>query len=167
MKRVLRDANMYQSAVEIGLHYSMKNKNVSEEALDERNRIFWTAYAIEMTISYNLGRPPSISDEHITATLPAESEETLPAILHIKHRQIQSRIVSQVYCAAFRARCRTVEKRRDVISKIQAQLDEWRAVLKNSFPIIRQHPYPYRYVEIIVGEIQHESLADKSLSCHG
>ena len=100
-------------------------------------------------------------------TCSSLASETLPAILHIKHRQIQSRIVSQVYCAAFRAQCRTVEERRDVISKIQAQLDEWRAVLENSFPIITQHPYPYRYVVIIVGGIQQESLADKSLSWHG
>lgn len=135
-------ANVRQSAVEIGLHHSSKQCGVSEDDAESRNRVFWTAYAIEITISYNLGRPPSISDEHITADYPTLSGETALAIQHIKHRRIQGRIISRVYCGALAAGHKTVEEQQEVIVRLQTELDDWN-VDANALCLAHDNsPYP-------------------------
>jgi len=78
----------------------------------ERSRVFWTAYSIEISLAYNLGRPPSIGEEHITARLPVVNSRDLSfGLHHIKHRRIQSRIVSQVYNARSRDREVSLQER--------------------------------------------------------
>lgn len=141
--------NTRQSAVEIGLHHLAKSPNVPEHG-DVYNRVFWTAYAIEITIAYNLGRPPSIGEEHITAELPLQSSETALAIQHIKHRQIQGRIISQVYCGASPSEQKTAEKRSILVNKIQIELDDWRSAIDVLYSSGDQSPYPHRYVLLVI-----------------
>lgn len=137
-------ADTEQSAIEIGLHHSKADRSTLEQDTDERNRVFWTAYAIEITIAYNLGRPPSISDEHITADLPFHSVETALAIQHVNHRQIQGRIISQVYCGTPQAK--TTEEREALIARLQTELDDWRVAIGVLCSPGNDSPYPRRYV---------------------
>ena len=137
-------ANAKQSAVEIGLHHSMTDCRVSEDEGESRNRVFWTAYVIEVTISYNLGRPPSIGDEHITADYPTHSAETALAIHHVKHRRIQGRIISKVYCGALAAGQKNVEEQQELITKLQNELDDWNVGTNALCSPSDECPYPQR-----------------------
>ncbi|KAG9780771.1 hypothetical protein KCU88_g3661, partial [Aureobasidium melanogenum] len=83
-------------AVELGLHCSHRNWRITEDDIDRRNRVFWTAYVIETTLAYNLGRPPSIVNDHITAKLPVCLGEGGLAVHHVRHRMIQNKIISNV-----------------------------------------------------------------------
>ena len=141
--------------MEIGLHHLPTNSGISEDDVERRNRVFWTAYAIEITISYNLGRPPSISEEHITAEYPVCSKETALAIQHIKHRRIQSRIISQVYCGALAVGCKIADERQQLISRLQIELDDWK-VDSNALCSPRdKNPYPQRCVRLTTSIIMH------------
>ena len=128
---------------------------MSEDVTESRNRVFWTAYAIEITISYNLGRPPSISDEHITANYPTYSEQTALAVQHIKHRRIQSRIISQIYCGALAAGHKTAEEQQQLITKLQTELDDWKVDVNALCPPSGRIPYPQRCVRLTTYIIIH------------
>ena len=134
--------------MEIGLHHSSTGCGISEVHTESRNRVFWTAYAIEITISYNLGRPPSISDEHITTDYPTYSVETSLAIQHIKHRRIQGRIISQVYCGAFAAGHKTAEEQQHLIARLQTELEDWKADANALCSPSDKNPYPQRCVRL-------------------
>ena len=148
-------ADTRETAVEIGLHYSSTNCGVSEDDIESRNRVFWTAYAIEITISYNLGRPPSISEEHITASYPAYSEETALAVQHINHRRIQSRIISQVYCGALAIGHKTAEEQQHLIAKLQTELDDWKVDVNALCLPSDMKPYPQRCVRLTTFNVMH------------
>lgn len=137
-------ANTSQSAVEIGLHHSAKSWNAPDHA-DAHNRVFWTTYAIEITIAYNLGRPPSIGEEHITADLPLQSAETALALQHIEHRRIQGRIISHVYCGTPQFQRKTSDEQSALINSIQMELDAWRSTIGALCPPGDKSPYPHRY----------------------
>lgn len=137
-----------QSAVEIGLHHSTTNCGISEEEVESRNRVFWTAHAIEITVSYNLGRPPSISDEHITVDYPKYSAETAFAIQHIRHRRIQGRIISQVYCGTLSTVPKTAEEQQELIAKLQIELDDWKVDVNALCSQGDNSPYPQRCVRM-------------------
>lgn len=112
-------------AVDIGLHFALRPWQVTDRKLDDRSRVFWTAYAIEISLAFNLGRPPSIGEEHITTALPLQSSDTASGIHHIKHRRIQARIVSRVYCGAAQLENVTLNQRQEIISDLQHELDMW------------------------------------------
>jgi hypothetical protein len=128
------------------LHYAPKGRNLSPEVVNERNSVFWTAYTIEISLSYNLGRPFSIGEEHITAELPAHSSATSFGILHIKHRQIQARIVSKVYGGAVRTEESSDDARHGVITRLQSRLDSWRELMNSTCPVDSDDPYPFKLV---------------------
>lgn len=135
-------------AIETGLHCTPRTNNQSGSANDESNRLFWTIYIVEISLAYNLGRPPSIGEEHIATELPRPSNENLFSLHHIRHRQIQSRVVARVYSVNNRNRNMSTEQTQILISNLQQELDEWRI----NIPLISnaegQHPYPYRYEQM-------------------
>lgn len=46
-------------AIELGLHSSSNNPVLcGARETETRQRVFWTAYILEITLAYNLGRPP-------------------------------------------------------------------------------------------------------------
>ncbi|KAL6900581.1 fungal-specific transcription factor domain-containing protein [Trichoderma evansii] len=130
-------------AVEIGLHCTPESSDHSDEANDKRNRVFWTIYAIEISLAYNLGRPSSIGEDHIASALPKPTRENLSSLHHVRHRQIQSRIVAQIYGINSSTRNMPVEKKQMLISDLQRELDEWQV----NIPVDSQYDvtYPYSY----------------------
>lgn len=131
-------------AVEIGLHCTPEPNDHSDVGNDQRNRVFWTIYAIEISLAYNLGRPSSIGEDHIASALPKPTSENLSSLHHVRHRQIQSRIVAQVYGINSSTRNMSVEKKQMLISNLQKELDEWQV----NIPVNSQFDatYPYRFV---------------------
>jgi hypothetical protein len=132
-------------AIEIGLHQSSCTLRMTESEADERNRVFWTAYIIEILLSYNLGRPPSIVEEHITANMPDNSSTMTICLHHILHRRIQGRIIAKVYSAAQTQQDSSEEDKQDVISALQAELDRWKTSLPEAFILSPTSGYPSRY----------------------
>nr|UMZ45319.1 hypothetical protein [Paramyrothecium sp.] len=114
-------------ATEIGLHHLPRSPNTRDEQQDERNSVFWTAYSIEISLAYNLGRPPSIGEDYITAALPEARDETAIACHYVEHRRIQSRILSRVYCAKYTVESSTPDQQQTIIAGLQAELDGWKA----------------------------------------
>lgn len=140
-------------AVEIGLHCTPRAADASDGAKDQRDRVFWTIYAIEISLAYNLGRPSSIGQDHITSALPKPTNENLTSLHHMRHRKIQSRIVAQVYGINSSALNMAVERKQLLISDLQKELDQWQV----NIPVDSQDdvPYPYRFVIITSLNILH------------
>lgn len=135
--------NIHQMAVEIGLHCSQSNWQISDTDSTRRSRIFWTVYAIDITLAYNLGRPPSIHPDHISVKLPPASGRDSYGVLHITHRQLQNKIINSVYNTTKSKHCSLAEKSQ-IIRNLQAELDDWKSCL-DDLVRINEHPcYPYR-----------------------
>jgi hypothetical protein len=128
-------------AVEIGLHCTLDTSDASDEVKDQRNRVFWAIYAIEISLAYNLGRPPSIGEDHIASSLPRPTSENLTSLHYIRHRQIQSRIVAQVYGIKSHTRNMPAENKEILVLDLQKELDEWQA----STPVDSGNRGPYSY----------------------
>ena len=129
------------------MHYAPQAGQVSNKEIDKRSRVFWTAYAIEITLAYNLGRPPSIGYQHITARLPGDLGDAALGVRHIKHRQIQSQIVSQVYYGTSHGDVRSLEEQQKVISNLQSDLDTWMASISTPNAAEGTTAYPRKYWE--------------------
>ncbi|KAJ4535815.1 hypothetical protein HRR77_007759 [Exophiala dermatitidis] len=133
-------------AVELGLHCSHRNWRITEDDIDRRNRVFWTAYVIETTLAYNLGRPPSIVNDHITAKLPICLGEGGLAVHHVRHRMIQNKIISSVYFTN-PAQPPDHESRCRIIRDLQAELDDWKTRLGEIYLHEQSSSYPLSYWE--------------------
>ncbi|KAL2853571.1 fungal-specific transcription factor domain-containing protein [Aspergillus pseudodeflectus] len=133
-------------AIELGLHRHNKAWKFTVDELELRRRVFWTTYAIEITVAFNLGRPASISFQDADAPFPQNSQETALSIHHIKHRQIQE----QMLCLIYRSRSHNavaisgLDNSISNIESLQQSLDEWHAELHELY---RQSssPYPVEY----------------------
>ncbi|PSN59775.1 hypothetical protein BS50DRAFT_507798 [Corynespora cassiicola Philippines] len=130
-------------AIELGLHTPSRASRLPDSEKEQRKSIFWTIYAMEINLAYNLGRPPSLGEEHITTDLPIASSATCFSTHHIKHRQIQGRIISQVYAANKSARNTTETD--VVIARLQEELDEWRLSIPNPTKLENATSYPYDF----------------------
>jgi hypothetical protein len=125
--RIMVLTDVLQIAIEQGLHSSSSYVIHQDTGQAEvGRRTFWTAFVLEITLAYNLGRPPSIGEEHITAALPTQPTTGMTSILHIKHRQIQHRLISKVYGSK---RDATGIDAQTEFVLLQNQLDEWRTEL--------------------------------------
>lgn len=131
-------------AIEMGLHNAASNNEFSPDDINRRSRTFWTAYAIELSAAYNLGRPPSIGEDFITANLPCSDETTTLSIHYINHRRIQHRIISQAYSNTHQQQNLTSGQRQDTISRLQAELDTWRRDLTTLRCVGIDSPYTLR-----------------------
>ncbi|CEL03127.1 hypothetical protein ASPCAL04284 [Aspergillus calidoustus] len=133
-------------AIELGLHRHNKAWKFTVDELELRRRVFWTTYAIEITVAFNLGRPASISFQDADAPFPQNSQETALSIHHIKHRQIQE----QMLCLIYRSRSHNavaisgLDNSISNIESLQKSLDEWHAELHELY-CQSSSPYPVEY----------------------
>nr|UMZ45367.1 hypothetical protein [Paramyrothecium roridum] len=131
-------------ATEIGLHHSPRVSSTTEKDQDQRNRVFWTTYSIEISLAYNLGRPPSVGDDYITAVLPSVTDETQLACHYIEHRRIQSKILSRVYCANQTVEHSNLDRQQTIIADLQADLDCWKSNIPlNHLQVVSAYPKSY------------------------
>lgn len=130
-------------AIETGLHSSQRNSTVSDIEKDRRSRVFWSAYILEITLAYNLGRPPGISNDWITATLPELEDYESAALYLIRHRLIQNKIITAVYCTNTPDRIQNQDAVL-TIQRLQSELDQWHLTLQEAANQIHG-PYTLRY----------------------
>lgn len=131
-------------AIELGLHRHSDSWKLSEDDLELRRRVFWTTYAIEMTLAFNLGRPPSISYEDADAPFPKATADMVMPIHHIQHRQIQEKMLVHVYRGRKNTSFTTPEAKQAVVDDLQDQLDRWHQDL-HQLHAQSTTPYPVEY----------------------
>lgn len=130
----------------MGLHSLDRNRQFSNADKDRRSRVFWTAYIVESSLAWNLGRPPSLDDAHITVEpLRATTGAMGFAVHHLQHRQIQSRIINSLYVTSPAHQSR-VHDPGGLVHDLQTHLDSWRHELQGLFEREVDSAYPIRYL---------------------
>ncbi|KAK6581334.1 hypothetical protein PZA11_006025 [Diplocarpon coronariae] len=66
-----------RTCVDLGLHREAYYGNIKPYEGQLRRRLFWTVYFLERAIAVSIGRPYSIADHDIDATLPLEIDDTI------------------------------------------------------------------------------------------
>lgn len=66
-----------RACVDLGLHREAYYGTVTAYEGQLRRRLFWTVYFLERVIAVSLGRPYSIADRDIDASLPLEIDDTI------------------------------------------------------------------------------------------
>lgn len=66
-----------RTCVDLGLHREAHYGNVPPYEGQLRRRLFWTVYFLERVIAVSVGRPYSIADRDIDASLPLEIDDTV------------------------------------------------------------------------------------------
>ncbi|RDW63307.1 hypothetical protein BP6252_10852 [Coleophoma cylindrospora] len=134
--------------VDIGLHRQNRHWNFTPTQWDIRRRLFWTTYAMDRMVCFNIGRPSTLLDDHIDASFPDATFDRISkrksialAIHHVKLRQIQSRLTHDVYAIARpNLTIDGREGRLEIISNLQDQLEAWRIEL---YSIYEKENSPY------------------------
>ncbi|KAJ5789534.1 transcriptional regulator family: Fungal Specific TF [Penicillium psychrosexuale] len=72
-------------AIQIGMHRRYQGNDLESEAMEVRNRVFWTAYSLERRLGIIHGKPPSLSPAEIDTSMPVDipylrSQESLPSV---------------------------------------------------------------------------------------
>ncbi|RHZ52745.1 hypothetical protein CDV55_102117 [Aspergillus turcosus] len=82
------------------------NAEFSTSDVEERRNVFWVVYIIDRTLSFRLGRPPTISDEDIQVSEPASGK-----FLHmVRLIKIESEIYTRLYSVRARDPDRRTER---------------------------------------------------------
>lgn len=131
-------------AIELGLHRHNDSWKLSQDEFELRRRLFWTTYAIEITLAFNLGRPASISYEDADAPFPQATPDMIMPVHHIRHRQIQEKMLLQVYRGRKKSAFTTAETRQSMMDDLQIQLDQWHQEL-HKLHAQSTSPYPVEY----------------------
>ncbi|KAH6679781.1 putative Zn(II)2Cys6 transcription factor [Halenospora varia] len=66
-----------RTCIDLGLHREAYYGNLTPYEGQLRRRLFWTVYFLERVIAVSLGRPYSIADRDIDATMPLEIDDTV------------------------------------------------------------------------------------------
>nr|BDD69325.1 uncharacterized transcriptional regulatory protein [Verruciconidia persicina] len=126
-------ASLYISlATRISMGLGVHRGNVDERG----KRIFWTLYVLDRWVSCLTGRPPSIPDEAIRLSLPADSQSMPPAAglkAHVQLARISSFIVCNVYQVA-PSRHISFDS---AVEQSMAMLEQWQ---KNLPPSLQMSP---------------------------
>ena len=108
---------------------------------------------MDRTVCFNLGRPVTLSDDHIDALFPSperQSQTPEPSIAlalhHIQLRGIQTRIISEVYTVGKSKALADDHQRAEILASIQHQLDEWRSQL-NVVYSAHHTPHSFKWYE--------------------
>lgn len=137
----------------MGLHRHNPDWKFSPDEWDIRQRVFWVTYAIDRTVCFNLGRPVTLSDDHIDAPFPSAEWQSQPpepsialALHHIRLRIIQTRMINEVYTLGKSKTQATAHERGQILASIQQQLDEWRSQLSQIYSS-HQTPHSFKWYE--------------------
>lgn len=80
-----------------GLHKTLDPEQIGEKFTARCNNVWWTVYILDRTLSANVGAPTSVSDEHVSNTLPSPTHCTTRLAtlgLHVKLSRLISHILA-------------------------------------------------------------------------
>ena len=58
----------------MGLHRDGEQWNLSDAELNQRRRVYWETYNLDVWRSFSFDRPPAISPQHFDTKLPTDLE---------------------------------------------------------------------------------------------
>lgn len=122
----------------LGLHQWLEGFGLSRPELEHRQRVLWILYTIEKDFSNRVGRPSVVDDEEIDFDIPltpSNDEKGIhcrslgdtkfyPFRARCSLARIASRIYRELYATA--ARVKTTNERLQSISRLDAELQEWK-----------------------------------------
>ncbi|OQU95135.1 Fungal specific transcription factor domain-containing protein [Cladophialophora immunda] len=136
----------------LGLHRWLEGFGLSRAELEQRQRVFWILYILEKDMSSRVGRPSAIDDDDIGFGFPTEQSHGSGDVnisgaasgnanfYPLYHMCILARMEGKVYkeLYAYGARVKTASERLEAISRLDAELQEW----KESFPLHLRPEHP-------------------------
>ncbi|KAI9613181.1 hypothetical protein H4Q26_010460 [Puccinia striiformis f. sp. tritici PST-130] len=140
-----------RTALELGLHRKTpKAQQISPSTEEAKRRIWWSVYALERTIAFQLGRPIAIQDDEIDNEVGGDARRSAidkklsetgtnlennpyplgwttmsPSLHHIRLRMILTKIKAKVYHPRFSRE--NMEQRHANVESLASELDRWRA----------------------------------------
>ncbi|CAG8890278.1 unnamed protein product [Penicillium egyptiacum] len=109
-------------AVEMGLHRNLRDsraRQLNEDDLNLRNRVFWSAYVLDRAVSLTLGRPFALAEHEID--VPVHDSRKYQSFTHMCHlRRLESRIHREIFGADVQ------EASDEKIDCFRYELDAWR-----------------------------------------
>lgn len=116
-----------KSAQRMGLHRSYQHSMLHASEIEQRKRIFWSAYTIDKDLSLTTGQPPTQDDDDMDVELPSESNAENLDVFYFRIRlaMIQGQIYKHL--CSVRARRQPTAERIGAARKLEAMLQSWKA----------------------------------------
>ncbi|OCK74675.1 hypothetical protein K432DRAFT_310261, partial [Lepidopterella palustris CBS 459.81] len=133
----------------LGMHRQpLASWNLPDHEIQERNRLFWTIYTLDKTISLRSGRPSAIDDDEISCIFPqgvitvqdgapvcqgwgVECEVFDFFLIAARYARICGNIARQLYSAS--ALHHPSEDLLPIAEELENDLDRWRAGIPEAF----------------------------------
>ncbi|KIV87188.1 hypothetical protein, variant 1 [Exophiala sideris] len=87
-------------ALENGMHTEMRSKKVDDSRVQRCRKVWWTVYILDRQMSSLMGVPMAITDESISAELPAfpnQPQRSMATDVQIKLSRVLAQILNTVY----------------------------------------------------------------------
>lgn len=116
-----------KSAQKMGLHRSYQHSTLQAPEIEQRKRIFWSAYTIDKDLSLMTGQSPTQDDDDMDVELPSErsSENFVFFYCRIRLAMIQGQIYRHL--CSVRARRQPPNQRIITARKLETMLQSWKA----------------------------------------
>ncbi|KAF4626129.1 hypothetical protein G7Y89_g12031 [Cudoniella acicularis] len=130
-------------AQRMGLHKRDQQPGLNSADIEQRKRVFWTAYILDKDLSLRAGLPPSQDEDNMDVELPSRTPGSpnrpgeLDSVDIFNFRARLAMIQGQIYkrLCSMRAARQSVIERVTAVKELEAMLQAWRAsVLVNVVP---------------------------------
>ncbi|KAI1618113.1 fungal-specific transcription factor domain-containing protein [Exophiala viscosa] len=131
-----------RQAIVLGLNRkSTRESGLTLQEVEQRNRLFWSIYALDREVAASFGLPPSINDENINVPLPSVTIDEyasatrvqLSKVLQVCRnsialRDLEGKILQKVHLANPISTLNIgMADRQAIVSQFVSQLDDWYA----------------------------------------
>lgn len=122
-------------AQSLGLHRKNQDPSLTPREIEQRKRVFWTAYFIDKEHCLRTGQPPAQGDDDMDIEMPSEEQEasvqfgSSPDLNYFAIRVKMALIQGQVYrrLISVKAEKQSVTRRMVEVKRLEGMLAVWRA----------------------------------------
>jgi hypothetical protein len=122
-------------AQSLGLHRKNRDPSLTPREVEQRKRVFWTAYFIDKEHCLRTGQPPAQDDDALDIEMPSEEQEasvqfgSSPDLNYFTIRVKMALIQGQVYrrLISVKAEKQSVTRRMVEVKRLEGMLAVWRA----------------------------------------
>ncbi|PMD41392.1 hypothetical protein L207DRAFT_457834 [Hyaloscypha variabilis F] len=128
-------------AQNLGLHRKNRDPNLTPREVEQRKRVFWTAYFIDKEHCLRTGEPPAQDDEEMDIEMPSEMMDNMiqfgatTDVNYFTFRVKLALIQGQVYrrLISVKAEKQSVTRRMVEVKRLEGMLAVWRASIPINF----------------------------------
>jgi hypothetical protein len=122
-------------AQNLGLHRKNRDPSLTPREIEQRKRVFWTAYFIDKEHCLRTGQPPAQDDDEMDIEMPSEVQEasvqfgSSPDVNYFTIRVKMALIQGQVYrrLISVKAEKQSVTRRMVEVKRLEGMVAVWRA----------------------------------------